>query len=345
MHKSYACILSSASQPEEKREKERGGESENVCWFLIGCLLLIGEFIDWVGYLFFLSSSSFFSYACKSISLPLSLFLARLSLIQSKSKNPHQNCASKLRDLSSFLTGERKWKRKTSMHKSRCWVMQAEEYCQIRSSPSFMRTWTLITQYDCYSQRYAQQQQQQHRGRHPSASEMRLAWVNAFLSLSLSLASFLTTSILIKMTIITGFFFQSGLTHCCYYGQSPNNWIISVIMISSHTWEALLMETTGRRLVLAEENEIIWSAKHLANAEQRLIRLIKQKTKKKCMSPRWTNAFRTIKQREYKEWSSLLLFSSGLPCSFSRSAWPYQHAVVGSEIKQSQAAAELVMRT
>jgi hypothetical protein len=37
--------------------------------------------------------------------------------------------------------------------------------------PSLMHTWTLITQYDCFLQRYAQQQQQ-HIGRHPGVSEM-----------------------------------------------------------------------------------------------------------------------------------------------------------------------------
>jgi hypothetical protein len=36
-------------------------------------------------------------------------------------------------------------------------------------SPSLMRTWTLITQYACYLQRYAQQQ---HIDRHPGVFEM-----------------------------------------------------------------------------------------------------------------------------------------------------------------------------
>jgi len=49
--------------------------------------------------------------------------------------------------------------------------MQAGEYSIYSPPPSLMHTWTLITQYDYYLQRYAQQEQQ-YIGRHPGVSEM-----------------------------------------------------------------------------------------------------------------------------------------------------------------------------
>ena len=82
-------------------------------------------------------------------------------------------------------------------------------------------------------------------------------------------------------------------------------------MISSHTWEAL-METSVRQLVFAEDGHCHGIVGNILSASRpRLMKWMSQQ--------RWTNAFRTIKQREYKERSSLLLLyvCRGLPCSFS----------------------------
>lgn len=76
-------------------------------------------------------------------------------------------------NLSSLFTSKMK-KEKICMNESkgRNKIFNRFQWCKIDEeriyefviivSPFFIPTWTLITQYDCYSQRYAQQQQQQH---------------------------------------------------------------------------------------------------------------------------------------------------------------------------------------
>ena len=116
--RTFICALT-------RREKR---ERENAFWFLIGCLLLIGEFVDLVGYLFFpiVAAAAFFVLL---LFMQINFSLSRVSYpIKTKSSS------SELRDLSSLLTWKRKTKERHRCTKSHCWMMQVEEYCQIRSS-------------------------------------------------------------------------------------------------------------------------------------------------------------------------------------------------------------------
>jgi len=151
MHKSPAttsiCVLFLVVTEKEKKKKECD------CFF-IGCLLLT----DW--WIFFL----------------ICFFYCRLLILLNRFI---------------FSSNQRKdvwfaWFEQFIHLKEKNEIFSFREWCKFESiviciRPSFMRTWTLITKYDCYLQRYAQQQ---HIGRHPGVSKMRPEWVNVFLSLS-----------------------------------------------------------------------------------------------------------------------------------------------------------------
>jgi hypothetical protein len=171
MHKSPVrtsiCALFFSSYKEKEKKRM------SPAFSLVDYYWLIGVFVSWYVFFFIVfysfSQIDFFSY-------------------------PIEKKMYDLWDLSNALI----WKKKYEIFSFREWCKLMSIVICIR--PSFMRTWTPITQYDSYLQRYAQQQQQ-NIGRHPGVSKMRPEWVNVFLSLSLSRM----TSILIKMTIITIF--------------------------------------------------------------------------------------------------------------------------------------------